>query len=201
MRDDSKRERKPEDRIDALIGAALRSYTEPPVVPEPRVVVAWVLERVRAAESSRRRWWFWGWAAATAVVLLIAIVSGLWVMQEPYATGIAWTPQPPRVVNPAVSRSTGSTRSFTSETRLQTSGSRARISNTSSVSTAALPKLDIFPTPRPLTPEEQALAAFVRHGPAEVQRAVLEDQQHWDDPIIVAGLQEQLLQAEKQQDQ
>ena len=64
-----------------------------------------------------------------------------------------------------------------------------------------LPKLDVFPTPTPLSPQEQALAAFAQHGPPAVQRAVLDDQQHWDDPIIVADLREQPVAAGNPQDQ
>ncbi|MGB6871788.1 MAG: hypothetical protein WBD93_19395, partial [Acidobacteriaceae bacterium] len=63
-----------------------------------------------------------------------------------------------------------------------------------------LPKLDVFPTPRPLTPEEQALVAFAKQGPPAVQRAVIEDQKHWDDPVIVAELQEKSSSAGNQQD-
>jgi hypothetical protein len=64
-----------------------------------------------------------------------------------------------------------------------------------------LPKLAVFPTPRPLTPEEEALVAFAKHGPPEVQRAVLEDQKHWDDPIIVAESGKPPPQSGNQQDQ
>jgi hypothetical protein len=67
--------------------------------------------------------------------------------------------------------------------------------------TTALPKLAVFPTPRPLTPEEEALVAFAKHGPPEVQRAVLEDQKHWDDPIIVAESGKPPPQSGNQQDQ
>lgn len=64
-----------------------------------------------------------------------------------------------------------------------------------------LPKLEVFPTPAPLSAQEQALVAFAKHGPPAVQRAVLEDQKHWDDPIIVAGLEKEPLQARNPQDQ
>jgi hypothetical protein len=69
------------------------------------------------------------------------------------------------------------------------------------VKSQPLPKLEVFPTPTPLSPQEEALAAFVKYGPPAVQRAVLEDQKHWDDPIIVADLREQPVQAGNPQDQ
>ena len=46
------------------------------------------------------------------------------------------------------------------------------------------PKQEVFPTPRPLSREEQALIRFAREGPPAVKKAVLEDQKHWDDPMI-----------------
>ena len=66
---------------------------------------------------------------------------------------------------------------------------------------ASPPKLEVFPTPRPLTAEEQALVAFVRRAPPAVKKAVIEDQQHWDDPIIVADLRDPSLQSGSHQDQ
>jgi hypothetical protein len=63
-----------------------------------------------------------------------------------------------------------------------------------------MPKLDVFPSPRPLSPEEQALVAFALRAPSEAKKAVVEDQQHWDDPIIVADLRKLVLQSGNQQD-
>ncbi len=65
----------------------------------------------------------------------------------------------------------------------------------------ALPKMAVFPTPRPLGTQEKALVAFARRAPQEVKKAVIEDQQHWDDPIVVADLQKPSLQSGSQQDQ
>lgn len=186
--------------VDARIDAALRSYAEPGEMPAARVAVARVLERVREAEGSQRGLWIWGWAAV--VCFVVAVAGATWVMRAPRSPEIAWTPKAPAVVDYRAPISRDVPRS---SGELPHSGARkaAHQNGAPGISMAQdrLPKLDVFPTPRPLTAEEQALVGFVRHGPPAVQRAVLEDQQHWDDPIIVADLRDQSPPAANQQDQ
>ncbi len=40
-----------------------------------------------------------------------------------------------------------------------------------------LPKLDVFPTPTPPTPQERALADYVAHAPPAAQQALAESEQ------------------------
>jgi hypothetical protein len=49
-----------------------------------------------------------------------------------------------------------------------------------------LPKLDVFPTPQPLTPEEQALVQFAARAPAAERKALLEEQP--DAPLTIAAI-------------
>ncbi|HVT96269.1 MAG TPA: hypothetical protein VHE33_02100, partial [Acidobacteriaceae bacterium] len=51
-----------------------------------------------------------------------------------------------------------------------------------------LPKQDVFPEPRPLSAQEEALVAFASHVPAKVQEQVIEAQKHANDPIVIAEL-------------
>ena len=51
-----------------------------------------------------------------------------------------------------------------------------------------LPKLKVFPTPRPLSPEEQALMAFTEQATPEVTKQVVEAEKHLGDPISIAEL-------------
>jgi hypothetical protein len=53
---------------------------------------------------------------------------------------------------------------------------------------AAPPKLDVFPLPHPLSPEEQALYAFATQVPEEQRQAVLAAQKNDDAPLNVAAL-------------
>src|SRR5258708_16679208 len=54
--------------------------------------------------------------------------------------------------------------------------------------TPALPKLDVFPSPQPLTPQEQALVVFVAQAPETERKAVAEAQQKIKAPISVAPI-------------
>jgi RNA binding exosome subunit len=51
-----------------------------------------------------------------------------------------------------------------------------------------LPKLEVFPTLRPLTAEEQALVAFAEQATPEQKKQVMEAEQHLGDPIAIAEL-------------
>jgi len=62
---------------------------------------------------------------------------------------------------------------------------------------AQLPKLAVFPTPAPLTPEEQALMRFAEQAQPGTQHAVLEAQKHLGDPITIAKLRIRPLDADE----
>lgn len=207
-----------DERVEELMDAALRSYAEPGEVQEARVVLARALERDRASGSRRQRGWVWGAAAGLA---LMVILGAVWMMRGPRRAEIAWAPAAPVVASigpadrdsgakaPLLLRGSAARLKSCPDTRA-CPGVMERVRQTPSLTGSrvaqareSLPKLDVFPAPTPLSSEEQALVAFAKHGPHEVQRAVIEDQKHWDDPIIVADadLQEQPLQARQQLDQ
>jgi hypothetical protein len=213
MRSDDRDKGKAE--VDARIDTALRSYASPGEMAETRVAVARVLERARSDSGRGFGWWVWGTAAAAAALLIVTMGS-LWMMRGPRAPEIAWMPKPPGVrqdvpqrlkpASPLADNGTAGVVPLQSHSRnpqpsMRNSSAKHEWVAGNLVARDRLPKLEVFPTPRPLTAEEQALVGFVRDGPAAVQHAVLEDQQHWDDPIIVAGLRDQPLQPENQQDQ
>jgi len=179
---------------DPRLDAALRSYAEPPFFPDARFAAARILKQGRELEACRRRLWIWAMAVpATACVILIAAVAISSLLRAPLSLQIAWIPSAPGIVKapqPAIQPSNTVTPQRRTDRMIRVSAAQPR----------PLPKLDVFPTPEPLSPEEQALVDFAKHGPPGVQRAVVEDQKHWDDPIIVADLQNQPPQSGSQQD-
>jgi hypothetical protein len=54
---------------------------------------------------------------------------------------------------------------------------------------APLPKLDVFPTPRPLTREERAMVVFVAQAPESERKALIEAQEQFDAPLSIAAIQ------------
>jgi hypothetical protein len=188
-----------DELIDERIDAALRSYAEPGEMPETRAAVARVMAQVELAESRKR---FWMWAVgipAVACLLMAVLVATTWWMRGSRQKEIAWVPKAPAVVR------TEKREERVAVSELSHPGARkAAHQNVAPVVAAVqerLPMLDVFPTPRPLTAEEQALVAFVRRAPPAVRKAVIEDQQHWDDPIIVADLRKPSTESGNQQDQ
>lgn len=188
-----------DELIDERIDAALRSYAEPGEMPETRAAVARVMAQVELAESRKR---FWMWAVgipAVACLLMAVLVATTWWMRGSRQKEIAWVPKAPAVVR------TEKREERVAVSELSHPGARKAAHQNGAPVVAAvqerLPMLDVFPTPRPLTAEEQALVAFVRRAPPAVRKAVIEDQQHWDDPIIVADLRKPSTESGNQQDQ
>jgi hypothetical protein len=178
--------------LDNRIDAALRTYAEPQEIPDARIVALKVLERAREREP-HTKWSFWRWAIPAAACLIALAIAAVWLLRMPRVPEIARTPAPPRIV--AQTRIPAAPAPHPSVPAAPRKSSRVIAANSQ-----PLPKLDVFPTPTPLSPQERALVAFAQHGPPAVQRAVLEDQKHWDDPIIVAGMRKSPPEAVNQQD-
>ena len=53
---------------------------------------------------------------------------------------------------------------------------------------AAPPKLDVFPLPQPLSPEERALYAFATQVPEKQRQAILDAQKNVDAPLNIASI-------------
>ncbi|MGA8161690.1 MAG: hypothetical protein WA374_10345 [Acidobacteriaceae bacterium] len=185
MRDN---ERMVGDELDSRIDAALRSYAEPGPTTEPRVALVSVMEQVRRERpASGMRGWLWGMAGTSAS--LVAVAFALWAFTGPRVPEIAWSPKAPgavavpiRPLRSAVATNTVSVFRPTAQAR-RTSEVREFAANR-----RTLPKLDVFPTPRPLTPEEQALVAFATDVPPKVQQQVVNAEKHVGDPITIAAL-------------
>jgi hypothetical protein len=198
-----------DERFDELIDGALRSYSEPGEVPETRVVVARVLDRARDEETARRRVWIWGWAVAAAcLVVLLVVLGSTWRVRGPKTPEIAWTPQGPGLVKVVPQRlkpdvnlgRNGTAEAVPLQSKFVVQEVLKRAANEETAAERELPKLDVFPTPRPLTPQEEALVAFAQQGSPEVKKQVVEAQAHIGDPIAIAELEITPLRSGEKQD-
>jgi hypothetical protein len=187
-----------DERMDERMDAALRSYAEPGEIPEARVVVARVMEL--AGSEGRRSGWWWVVVPATAC-LLVALVGAVWMMRGARVPEIASVPQAP-----GVRAGVGAAESHPSLTKgasgkdeapelAHAKGGRAQ----DGAPSTRLPKMEIFPTPRPLTAEEQALVAFTEQATPEVKKQVVEAEKHLGDPIAIAELKIRPLDEEDRQ--
>jgi hypothetical protein len=164
------------DERDARIDAALRSYVEPPDPSEPRVALAQVLERARAEKAPHWRWWVW-LIPAGACVAGIVVAAMVLLMRGPRVPEIAWNPKPPGLASVATAPNQG-----------VLSRAAARAVSLSARRVHRLPKLDMFPAPTPLSPQEQRLLAFASHTSPAAAQQLAEAQQHIDDPIQISPI-------------
>jgi hypothetical protein len=185
-----------DERMDELIDAALRSYAERGEISEARVVAARVMARARAAES-RRSFWVWAVVVPAAACLLVALAGTILIMRGTGVREIAWVPKAPGVakggegIPPRLKPRVDLGRNGTAED-VPLQGRLVRIVKPPANEESAaerLPKLKVFPTPRPLTAEERALVEFAQQGSPEVKKQVVEAQAHLGDPIAIAELE------------
>ena len=175
------------DTIDERIDAALRRYAEAPQFSDPRVALARVW--ARAEQEPERRWNVWAWVVPSALVAALIGWVLVWTLRVPRTPQIAWTPKAPAVASvdlhqgekanagPSLRRKQPR-RSFAQDDRGLVMAQVRR-----------LPKQEVFPTPQPLSPQEQTLALFVNHAPLAVKEQVLAAQKQIDAPIDIADIQ------------
>jgi hypothetical protein len=71
--------------------------------------------------------------------------------------------------------------------RMTRSGTKRQL-DTVGANAEPLPKLDVFPTPQPLTPAERALVAFASRAPAAERESLIDAQQQPDTPLTIAAI-------------
>jgi hypothetical protein len=183
-----------DEERDELITAALRSYAEPPEVPDARTITARAL--AQAAEPGPRKVSVWAWGVpAMACGLTLVIAGAVWVIRGPRTPEIAWTPRTPGVTQ-GIGAGEGAVEFHPAEIRPDRAPA-VRIAR-ATPGEERLPKLDVFPTPQPLSPEERAILAFEDQAPLGMKKNVLEEHEHLGDPITIAEMKIQPLDEEEQ---
>ena len=176
-----------EDRLDQMIESSLSDYGDPGTASG---LAERILSRVSSEQSSNRptpRWrsHFLIWAALPAAACLLLTFFILKSAAPPAAHEAARLPQspfttksqPPRVANVTPAQKTTATAIRKTQHRTAIIAARS----------APRPKLDVFPLPQPLSPEEQALYAFATQVPEEQRRAIMA-QKNDDTPLNIAAI-------------
>jgi hypothetical protein len=170
------------DDLDRALDAALAKYAavEPRAGLEGRILARVGTEQARPADSAWLSGWRWRWAASvTAVFVVTLALAWSWrahwqsvTQNHPMATTprqkIANKPVNAEVAarneNPAITQ--GRMAAGPAFPSPQAHPSRNR-SSAAEAAVSAYPKLDRFPSPRPLTDEERALRRYVQDFPQE----------------------------------
>lgn len=196
--------------LDARIDAALRSYLEVPQFSDPRVVLARV-QALAEQDPPRRRWRMWAWAVPVSAVALIAVAAMVWLAQRPTTPQIAFVPKAPGVASvaapdsqPGARKNAGPStpvaraisvqddRALDASAKLRRGAWRrneVRDQNDVAVAERRLPKLNVFPAPRPLSAEERALVVFTTQAPPDLRKQMVDAQKHLGDPIQIAAIE------------
>ena len=164
MRDDAMKDR---DDLDILLDAALATYANPGMPPglASRILVS--ARRIDGRRSSVR--WL-PWAAPVLAALLLAVIFSVHhadthrMVSNPTAQlSLRPAPRTPATPNPAVE---------TQQTAARSNPPRTVSAMLPTAQQPPLPRQEVFPTPTPLSPEEQALVALVNRDPEKVARRV-----------------------------
>jgi hypothetical protein len=151
---------KEDDALDRELDAALAKYAavEPRAGLENRILANLQAERSRIPG---RAWWHWSVPAALAAAVGVAVVVLAWRSLKPAQVVVG--DHPPTTQGSAQSgtkvaaNSGNGVRPQVPPMARKTAGHRVR----PVAAMAALPKLEQFPSPQPLSAQEQILAAYV----------------------------------------
>jgi hypothetical protein len=182
------------DNLDLLLDSALATYAHPGPESglEDRVLNALKAARVpevRTASVDRkghRRWFAWAFALPVAVCIVLLWLSITKSIHAPssqtqQARQTNQGPAIPRTAAPVVSAQTPRRHS------VRAARSERPRSNAEVAAAEPLPKLDVFPTPQPMSSEERALGVVATQTPLPLRKALVEAQQD-DSPIHIAAI-------------
>jgi hypothetical protein len=203
------------DDLDLLLDSALATYADPGPDSglEDRVLAA--LAAAHAETTARiqpRRWRWLPWVIAipvAACVILLWMLVPTRVVREPTQQqayrpdqaqsrlpGEAVTlPQPAlQKIHPSRAKARDHSAALMARPKpcpFEAAGSCVEARPDASAPTGAanltaLPKLDVFPTPQPLTEQEQALLSYAQQAPTAQLQALSEAQARDEDPFPIA---------------
>jgi hypothetical protein len=173
------------NELDVLLDDALHTYGE-----ADRGLSERVLRRVVHSVVRRRRHMLaWAIALPLAACVVLALLLPRFVSHTPLTIARLPVeppapPAPPQTV-PKIELPTAPLE------HVRASAPRAARAEAA----FARPKLDVFPTPRPLSPQERAFVDFASAAPARDRNAYLEAQKDLDQPIHIAAIHIQPIQA------
>lgn len=176
----------PDEReLDNLLDAALSSYAEPDAHLENRVLAHLAATRASEPVPTRRRWLLWAIALPLAACVILLTVLSLRPNHQPAVEQARRETVAPAQMAHENAPPLPATIPVHSPKPRSVIVSAAR---PAASKITLSPKLDVFPSPHPLSPEEQALVRFVATTPASERNAVLAAQQQSNDPLHIAEI-------------
>jgi hypothetical protein len=172
--------------LELLLDAALKTYADSAASPDLEERILARIQTRMAAEpaiATRRRWLPWVIALPVAAgLLLLAVLMS--VAPRPQPNRVALVPSTPSTPAAAPSVTPRSATAHRVKTRAPLHSAKAADLAKSIV---PQPKLDVFPTPQPLSAEELALALVATQAPMPLRNALVEAQKQDDVPLRIAA--------------
>lgn len=141
-----------EDDLDRVLDSALAMYA---TITPRRGLEERILANLRAEHSAARRTW-WVWALVSAALALLIVVLAL-RSSRAVRPEVAKQRPVPEVAKPVEDRNLGGSAHPIRHVRRNQAGKQQPL--------PANPKLDQFPSPRPLSEQEQILAMYINQNP------------------------------------
>ena len=185
----------PGTEFDLLLHSSLESYADPG--PESglaerilaRVAAESEGERTRKANRTHRiNRWATALPAAACVVAAFVILASMPRHHPGDLTNQARM-TPPGSTDAGPSRAIANSPSGAAQRDVVSRPLRHPLPAAATASAKRLPKLDIFPTPQPLTAEEKALVSYVAHVPPAQRQSLIEEQKQLDAPLSIEALE------------
>ena len=179
------------DGLDLLIDSALSTYADPGPDSglEDRVLAT--LAAVRTAAPPIRGGWRKRWLPWAVAIPIAAGLLFLWLSPRRDKPLPASEPQQACATTPpAIAPHAGPSSEVRREVPHRHTARMPRpASPVQTAQAAPLPKLDVFPTPQPLTAEERALVLVVTQTPLPAREALVEAQSLDAAPVRIAEIQ------------
>jgi hypothetical protein len=178
--------------LDLQLDRALATYADPEANPH---LAAHILAAIAPGRPAvpRRRWRPWAIALAIPALaaLLLAMFLPLRRAHEPHPKST--TAAAPHIPGPITPGPMAPPHTVANSQPPQTAAKARRAPIQPPAVDASLPKQEIFPTPTPLTPQEQALADLANRNPGSVSQSVSKAEKQPVEPLEIAAIQIQPL--------
>jgi hypothetical protein len=179
MRDDAMKDR---DDLDILLDTALATYVDPWT---PLGLTSRIIASARSIDSRRRpvKWLPWAVPALAALLLTVAFFARHVLTHRTALPPVAQlSPRPSvHVPDPAVA--------IQQQTAVRSNSLRTTKITHAAIPPRPLPRLEVFPTPTPLTSEEQALVALANRNPGDITQSFARNQTQPVEPLRIAAIQ------------
>jgi len=191
MPEHENRNLEPGAEFDRLLRSSLETYADP---GSESGLAQRILARIAAEGAREQRRRLLGWAialpvAACLIVLIVLLGANPKRNSASLTYGAGVGTALPKSSNAGGQGSIARPPSIAARGK-DVSRQPRHSSRTAAPETAQrLPKLDVFPTPQPLTTEEKELVAYVAHASQAERKSLLEDQKRIDAPLTIEALE------------